>query len=477
MPPFIVRADLGGTPSSAIAGGVDKTGAVEALVALVHLTDLHVLDAASPARAEWVELEGADPLWRPLLHMHRPYDALTTFALHAHVEAIRRDPVGRTTGRGLDIAISSGDNIDNAQRNELDAYLALISGGTAQLSAVGSAQDASVRDSATIWPYWSPDASVPDAWRDAGYPVVDDFVARVSAPITSAGLGLPWTSVPGNHDLMRQGTALPDPALERVATGAAKSLRHPIGFRPDDPLGHFLDAPADFSAGPSFAIAADPDRRAIDRREWLSAHIEAGALGYSARHVDASSIDTVIDTEHVRFVLLDTNHPAGDYQGSIGVDQLAWLHDRLSEVRAGRYAVLVSHHGAGSLVNDLGHDPARRHGDALLDVAHRHRCLIAWLVGHRHLNRIEARPGASGGFWEITTASIIDWPSQARSIELVRRDENLELVCTLLDHDDTPDGLGTLHRDLARRFASTGVSTRMSGRDIDGNVRLLLPDR
>ncbi|MCU1394502.1 MAG: metallophosphoesterase [Ilumatobacteraceae bacterium] len=462
-----IRDELGGAASSA-------PGAC--LASLIQLTDLHVLDAASPNRAEWVELEGHDPLWRPLLHMHRPYDALTAFGLHAHIEAIAAHPIGPVTARPYDLAVSTGDNIDNAQRNELDAYLAVVAGGTARLDTAGSAQDADT----SPWPYWSPDPTVDDTWRALGYPLVDDFVSRTSAPIVSAGLGIAWTSVPGNHDLLLQGTALPNPVTERLAGGASKSLRRPDGFTPADPLALYLDAPEQFSAGPGRAIAADPRRRSIDRREWVAAHIAAGATGFDETHVADGSIDTVIDLEHVRLILLDTNHPDGDYQGSIGLDQLAWLDDRLTEVERipGRLVVLASHHGADSLVNVRGDRPDRVLGAHLVDVAHRHPCVVAWLVGHRHIHRIEPRPGPSGGFWEITTASVIDWPSQTRAIEIVRHDDgSIEIVCTLRDHGAGPGSLAALHRDLAHRFASTGVATRMAGREGDGNVRLLLPPR
>jgi hypothetical protein len=218
-------------------------------------------------------------------------------------------------------------------------------------------------------------------------------------------------------------------------------------------------------------------------QEWFAAHVATGAVGDDAtrvRDTGSGCGDKIIDVADARIVVLDTNHPDGDYQGSIGVRQLAWLHERLTEVEQdpGRVAVLVSHHGADSLVNDRGHDPERRLAGALTDVVHRHPCVVAWLVGHRHINRIEARPGAGGGFWEITTASVIDWPSQTRAVEIVRHtDGTIELVCTLLDHHDAPDGLATLHSDLAHRFTTTGVATRMAGRDGDGNVRLLLSPR
>ena len=470
----MLRTELGGTPAD---------GAGETLLSLVHLTDMHILDAASPARAEWVELEAGDPLWQPLLHMHRPYDTLTAFALDAHVRSIAADPVGPATGRPFDIAVSTGDNIDNAQRNELDAYLSIMGGGVAQLDARGSAQDASTPsrcgDGRHPWPYWSPDRSVIDEWRALGYPAVDDFVERASAPIVSAGIGIAWTSVPGNHDLMRQGTALPNPAIDAIAAGPTKSLRRPAGFAPGSPLDAYLDEPEAFSMGAAFAIEALSTRRSIDRVEWIEQHVEAGASGLTRAHVADGCADTIIDLEHVRLILLDTNHPDGDYQGSVGVAQLEWLDERLAEVdRDNRLAVLVSHHGADSLVNERGSNPSRRLADCFTSVVHRHPCAVAWLVGHRHINRIESRPGESGGFWEITTSSTIDWPSQTRAIELVRhRDGSIELICTMRDHDDAPDGLATLHRDLARRFARTGAATRMAGRDGDGDVRLLLPQR
>jgi metallophosphoesterase (TIGR03767 family) len=461
----IVRTDMGGSAGS---------GPGQTLVSVVHISDMHVLDAASPARGEWVELEAHDPLFRPLLHMHRPYDAVALAALHAHVESIRADD------RGCDLVVSTGDNIDNGQRNEFDAYLAIVAGGTAQLTAAGSAQDASTHAFDEPWPYWCPDPTVADVWRDRGYPVIDDFVAQASAPIVSAGLGVPWTSVPGNHDLMRQGTALDNASLAAIAVGGAKSLRRPAGFSPGDPPSLFLDEPEAFSSGPTFAITADPKRRVIDRAEWIDAHRGAGALGFEPGSRD-DSIDRVIDTEHVRFVLLDTNHPAGDYQGSVGVEQLEWLDARLAEVDAEqspRVVVLVSHHGTDSLVNERQPNDDRRLAGAINAVVHRHPCVIAWLLGHRHVNRIEPRPGDSGGYWEVTTCSTIDWPSETRRITIARQpDGAIEIACTMQRHRSEPDSLAGLHPALAERFAGPRAAERMAGRGEDRDVRLVLPPR
>jgi hypothetical protein len=247
---------------------------------------------------------------------------------------------------------------------------------------------------------------------------------------------------------------------------------------PADVRTHFLKHPAAFSAGATRQIAADPARAAVDRRAWVAAHLPYGAAGLTHRHVATGCADTVIDTEHARILLLDTNHPGGDFEGSVGLAQLAWMEQQLAEVDAeqsGRFAVICSHHGTVSLNNTLGGDPERRHAAELTAVVHRHRCVVAWLVGHTHLHRITPQPGPQGGFWEITTGSLIDWPCQTRAIEFLRHDNGaMEVLCTLQDHGAEPDSLAALHLGLARRFAGSAAN-HMQGQPADGNVRLVRP--
>ena len=467
--PHSLRLDLGGTAPA---------GRGQSLLSVLHLSDAHVMDTVSPARCEWVEVLAHDPRWQPLLHMHRPYEALAHWTLAAHVDRARRTGMAPTGRRPFDLAISTGDNIDNAQHNELDTYLRILAGGTTRLSAVGGVHAPSAELGTGPWPFWCPDAQVEDLWKPRGYAAVDHFIDHASAELTSRGLGFAWASLPGNHDLLRQGTALPGPAIEAIAVGSGKALAPQPGFLPADALTHFVHNPAAFSAGATRQVAADSARAALDRRAWVTAHVAHGAAGLTAQHAVAGCADTVIDTEHARIVLLDTNHPGGDFEGSIGTAQLAWLEDRLAEVDAeqgGRFAVICSHHGSVSLTNTLGNDPERRHAAELTALVHRHRCVVAWLVGHRHVHRITPQPGPLGGFWEITTGSLIDWPCQTRAIEFVRHGHGtLEIVCTLQDHGAAPGSLAALHLDMARRFAGSAAA-HMQGEATDGNVRLIRP--
>ena len=65
--------------------------------------------------------------------------------------------------------------------------------------------------------------------------------------------------------------------------------------------------------------------------------------------------------------------------------------------------------------------------------------LVAWVNGHTHINTITAHPRAgSGGFWEITTASCVDYPQQQQVIEIVdNRDSTLSIFTTTVDHQSS----------------------------------------
>jgi len=90
----------------------------------------------------------------------------------------------------------------------------------------------------------------------------------------------------------------------------------------------------------------------------------------------------------------------------------------------------------------------------------RHENVIAWVNGHTHTNNIWAHKRAGGGgFWEINTASHIDWPQQSRLLEVTNnRDDTLSIFATMVDHGaplafggdlDDPMQLAALGRELA----------------------------
>ena len=115
----------------------------------------------------------------------------------------------------------------------------------------------------------------------------------------------------------------------------------------------------------------------------------------------------------------------------------------------------------------------------------KHANVVAWVNGHTHKNQIVAHKPASGpgGFWEINTASHVDFPQQARLIELVdNHDGSLSIFTTMIDHagpasyggslSDTVS-LAALSRELSANDPQE-VSSGKRGADDARNVELLV---
>jgi metallophosphoesterase (TIGR03767 family) len=94
--------------------------------------------------------------------------------------------------------------------------------------------------------------------------------------------------------------------------------------------------------------------------------------------------------------------------------------------------VIVCHHTIDTMNNTvpgiaigMPKGNVRWTGDALRRLLLAYPNVIALVTGHRHTNVItpHTHPARGGGFWEITTASHIDWPIQSRIIEIVASPE------------------------------------------------------
>jgi metallophosphoesterase (TIGR03767 family) len=529
--PHLVRDELG----NGVAGraGTDAAGAQaragRPLLCLAHLTDLQLADVQSPARFEFLNRYYGDPRYREILPVQRPQEALTAHAVHAVLRALRR-AAGPATGMAPQLAVTTGDAIDNAQWNELQAFLALFDGG---LVAPGSGGPVYQGVQALDWPddiFWKPDGAGPGGpdlfRREYGFPHHPGLLARALRPFQSGGLGMPWLACFGNHEALNQGVGVLTPGIADALVGGIKPFALPAGFDHDRALELFTEHPEAFMAGPGLAVTADPARRAITRRDFVAAHLRPGARppghGFSERNRLDGTAYYVHDTPAVRLVALDTSCQAGGAAGCLDAGQARWLHARLAEVHSAylapdggevrtgnedRLVVLLSHHGLESLDNSRAHagpggEPAVGARE-LLALLHRFGNVVLWLNGHTHTNAVRARPGPgasrargspatpggrapAGGFWEVTTCSVIDWPCQARLVEIIDAGGYLSIVCTMVDHDaplaphpasagaDQAD-LAALHRELAANVPWAGAGAPLAGTASDRNVELLLP--
>jgi metallophosphoesterase (TIGR03767 family) len=440
----------------------------QVLMCIAHLTDLHVTDVQSPARFEFINREYGDPRFGELLPMQRPQEALNTHAIVAMVRTLNAINGAPLTGAPLELALMSGDAVDNAQWNELAAAVALLDGGRVHPDSGGERYEGVQSPG---WPddfFWKPDGAAKglDLMSEAyGFPHEPGVLERALLPFESPGLRMHWLGAHGNHEEVCQGVGIVTPALAAAMVGFHKPYRLPDDLDRDAALETFVRRPEAFMAGPDLPVTPDGNRRPFTSREFAATIHQEGPAYY------------VHDTPAVRIVVLDTVCTAGGADGCIDEDQVHWLERRLRELND-RPVVITSHHTLDTLGNKRRVAGSRYiDADELLEVVHGAGNVVLWLNGHIHANVIRPRPdprGNGGGFWEVTTCSLVDWPCQARVVELFEAgDDLLAIACTMVDHEGP--GLAALHRELAGNVPIAGFDSGREGTPLDRNV--ILPIR
>ena len=461
------------------------------LASVVHLTDIHVIDAQSPTRVEFLDRYAYPGV--PFSSAFRAQETLTAHVADAMVQRVNDLRRGPVTGRRFDCAVSTGDNVDNQQENETDWLLTLLDGGRLAANSGDPTRYEGVQDDVEPYRdehYWHPEGG-PDHYKDLGFPTRPGLLPAAIRPFRATGLRTPWYTVYGNHDGLLSGNAPENPALEAISTGPVKVVGLPPGF-PLPPTG--LDpALLTLPNAPFRLVTPDPRRRFLSPQEWIDRHLASpsrpGPTGHGLTD-ENRALGTLYYTfdigDSVLGISLDTVNRGGYAEGSIGSIQLAWLEAQLvAAAAAGRLVVLFSHHNIPTLTNLTpdASDPDRKTAAEIEALLHLHPNVVAWVNGHSHENRIYPRPAPDGssGFWEILTAAHVDYPQQGRTVELVdNRDGTLSIFATIFEHaapasprGDGVLGLASLSRELSANDPQLDVEKARGGPE-DFNVELVL---
>jgi metallophosphoesterase (TIGR03767 family) len=378
--------------------------------------------------------------------------------------------------------------------------------------------------------FWDPDEAAPTAGPYAALPRYPGLLDAAQRPFEAAGLDVPWFISRGNHDGLVQGNAPASEDLFRaIATGCLKVFPN-AAFDPKRFEGASDDELFASFADPAFiqqllaggkTVPPDTDRRIVSKREYRSliGHGFAATPRSELRRSRGSASYYAFTRKGVRFISLDTVAEGGGQNGNIDDPQYRWLRGELRTAkRQGRLVIAFGHHPLRSMGNTRADeragkcDPADEPGcdrdprkstplhlgrsgkrslRALLTGTPN---VVAYVAGHIHANRITFYGGRKGrGFWEIATASHVDYPQQSRTIELMdNRDGTVSLFGTLLDSAApaaapapgnalgfTPAELASLGRTLSfndpQRDADEDDPPRQ-GRRADRNVELLVRD-
>jgi uncharacterized repeat protein (TIGR01451 family) len=388
------------------------------------LTDFQLADEESPARVEFLDQvagqEGAPSAWRP-------WEALTPFMIDDSIRQVNRFaphspvPQGNGIGNPMDLALITGDQADNQQRNEMIWTRALLEGGVTinfnsgltdpsayspqnlpdpdcqafvaqeggqTQAAAEAARYTGVQDY-TDYPAGAPPGPDPTfydpnqptgdwaAWPQ--YTGLQDRAQMLS--ITPAGLAAPSYWVNGNHDVLVQGNEDANEEFENIAMGCFKALGTtavPGSMPGPDALDPRVLL---FPTAAGMLVPPDPRRRFASKQQ-IKAIVGANnvdndhGFGFVDPQQNQASNGSASyyawdppQTPGVRFIAIDTNseggiagpfgpQPTGSSNGNLDHPQFIWLRSELNKAE-----------NRGKLVVIFGHHPVRTMDSAVPDEA------------------------------------------------------------------------------------------------------------
>ncbi|MBN2723487.1 MAG: metallophosphoesterase [Deltaproteobacteria bacterium] len=446
---YISRDDLGG---ASVSNGTVATAS--SLAYFAQLTDIHIVDEESPARAIHSPFS-AESAWRPQesYSMHMLDSALKTINNFADY-------------RKHDFVLFSGDLTDNHLNIELSSFLGVVEGSTVD-----------------------PDTGNDDDPRLPGLNDPHD-------PFEAIGLrnDIPWYACLGNHDYWALGSVMTSLIADPTSSSATLWLSDsvtPVCFDEPPCIGGYCysaepdrcHVPVDDDYFSESSLVSDPQRAYLGMNEFMAKIIasdmhEPPGHGFSQSNIDQGVgywvSENVVDGLGVAMVALDSTSDCSNTTdksiGEISQEQLNWLDDRLTFLESQNKIIIVtSHHPSGDIPNG---------GNELKSILMSHPNVVLHVVGHGHMNSVYSHPDSNdepwNGYWEVQSPSTLDWPQQLRFFEIVDNgDATGSIYATVVDFMIEPGDISEAGRFYALLDVHEGRSADFRrGNPEDRNVIL-----
>ena len=451
------------------------------LVSFFAMSDVHLCDKESPARAIYAGYQYPYPTLPPSPTPVRPPGPITqrsvgdsstysgvilytTQVLDAAVQTI--NALHKT--KPFDFGICLGDVADNNQYNETRWFVDVLDGK------------------------WI----TPSSGAHLGAGSID-----YQKPYQAAGLNksIPWYQAVGNHDQFWMGSTLVTDYIRKCLIGSRVMRTGAITEMPQNwqkvfagrntyagvvdgstPYGTVKYAgPVRDIHGPA-TVAADPGRRSLSINYWISQFFNTTTDPIGHGFTQKGAIDGFACYSFnpdpgipIKIVVLDdTNKVLGNPKGALDRQRLNWL---ISELEAGQEA--------DELMIICAHIPVCPYGyptvwdktsvisdrNIVKEINAKYGNVIMWVAGHMHRNTITPKPAnrSAGpgdpdyghGFWMVETPSLRDYPQQFRRFEVVRNsdDRTLSILVYSVDHASGKLADGTPSPSLKSRTSAVAA--------------------
>lgn len=370
--PLIAGDELQRNDLSVTGDAAAATGSVSDLLDFAHVSDIHIVDNGNKLRFD----EVLSPLGLGLLDpdyldfngaVSRAQDDYTAAIWNAVVSSI--NDANKTAP--LSFLFNTGDNTDTDLENEFRWCIEISDGYLSK-----------------------------DYYNRTCKKEVYNFAANHEK---IEGLKIPWYAALGNHDVEYQGTVNHVNLLARglLVTGARpRELQ-----TQQEAINAYLTDYKGLPHGHGFANMPEPQAPYTKKEGYYSFD----------------------PTDYIHCVVLNTCNYRPERglippketlaKGVLDQRQFDWMKQDI-EANAGKLCIIFAHHPAPAYFGEWDDNQSAVSAQEFMDTLLGYPNVIATVDGHTHYNHIEAvkKAEGAGGYWDINTCSVIEWPQEWRRI-------------------------------------------------------------